>query len=137
VPPEEPHALRRPDAATPATVLVVDDAAFVRNWASEVLAGHGHRVLTASGADEALAIAQAEPIDAVVSDVVMPGLDGLDLVARLHALVPGVPAILMSAYSERIALKGAAVEGRYLQKPFPAADLIAAVDLALGARAAA
>jgi DNA-binding NtrC family response regulator len=137
VPPEEPHDLRRPDAATPATVLVVDDAAFVRNWAGEVLARHGHRVLVASGADEALALARTETIDVVVSDVVMPRTDGLDLVAQLHELVPGIPAILMSAYSERIALKGAAVEGRYLQKPFPGADLIAAVELALGPRAAA
>jgi CheY-like chemotaxis protein len=136
VPPEEPNALRRPDAATRATVLVVDDAAFVRNWATEVLIRRGHRVLSASGAHEALELARTESIDVVVSDVVMPGTDGLDLVTRLHALAPELPAILMSAYSERIALKGEAV-AMYLQKPFPAADLIAAVDVALGARVAA
>jgi CheY-like chemotaxis protein len=132
VPPEATNALRRLDAA-PTTVLVVDDAAFVRGWASEVLAGHGHRVLIASRADEALAIAESERIDVVVSDVVMPGMDGLDLVARLHAVAPKAVTILMSAYSERIALKGVAVGGAYLQKPFSAADLVAAVDAALAA----
>jgi CheY-like chemotaxis protein len=92
--------LPRAAAATPAAtprggslrMLLVDDEDEVREALAEMLASHGHTVLTATGADEALARLDAEPdLDLVLTDLVMPGRTGWDVAAGVKARRPLVP----------------------------------------------
>ncbi|WP_375457537.1 response regulator, partial [uncultured Methylobacterium sp.] len=73
-------------AGKASTVLLVDDSAFFRDMLSPVLKAAGYRVVTAPGADAAMAVLQADArIDIVVTDLEMPGRDGFDLVAAMRA----------------------------------------------------
>jgi two-component system cell cycle sensor histidine kinase/response regulator CckA len=118
-----------PQPSTPPsgrTVLLVDDEAPLRRLAERVLARAGWRVLTAGNAEEALRLAEADDpeLGCVVSDVMMPGLDGPALVRALRATRPGLPAILISGYADaglRQAL--AASDIVFLAKPFAMAEL--------------
>lgn len=110
----------------PGTVLLVDDEAAVRALAARALRRAGWQVVEASNAEDALDLAPAV-FEAVVSDVVMPGLDGPGLVAALRAVRPGLPALLVSGYAgpaQRAAL--AAADIRFLAKPFTPSELVAA-----------
>jgi PAS domain S-box-containing protein len=84
------------------SVLVVEDDDVMREVARRILTGHGYAVRTAADATEALRICENDtvPIDLVLSDVVMPGLSGPDLIERLRSVRPGVRSIYMSGYPE-------------------------------------
>jgi two-component system, cell cycle sensor histidine kinase and response regulator CckA len=86
------------EVSPPAVILVVDDEDAVNRLVSRYLTHLGYRVLEACSGDEALALVrrQRPPIDLVLSDVVMPGLDGIALAARLLAWCPGPSVILMT-----------------------------------------
>jgi CheY-like chemotaxis protein len=108
-----------------ATVLVVDDEDALVELITEVLNDEGHRVLTASNGLDALELLEAneQAPDCILSDVMMPRLDGLELVRRIraNARLAGVPIVLMSAVRRNIS--GVAVEG-FLAKPFRIERLI-------------
>ncbi len=101
-------------------VLVVDDEPIVRNFMKRVLAGEGYNVLSATNGREALALVEVGAIDLVVTDIMMPELDGLKLGALISQLPLAPPVIYVSA-SDR---PPAGMGDWYLQKPFSAADLI-------------
>ena len=113
------------------TVLVVEDDAAVRRVTARILEGAGYRVLVAASAQEALELAAAErELKVVVSDIVMPGTDGLALLSKLRSLHPGLPAVFVTGYSEQLlAERGldATAGGAVLSKPFSAAALLNAV----------
>ena len=122
-----------PDPATPRRelptgtehVLVVDDEPQIRDICSRLLRRLGYVVTTANEGAEALAALDrpAEPpIRVVLSDLVMPGLGGLELQATLAATHPGLPVILMSGYSEEVMAIGVG-EVPFLPKPFTAEEL--------------
>jgi PAS domain S-box-containing protein len=79
-------------------VLVVDDDAGVCNSLRDVLRGEHCTVFTASGGLEALKVFASEPVDVVLSDVVMPDMDGYDLYMELKEKAPQTPVVLMTAY---------------------------------------
>ncbi len=79
-------------------VLVVDDDAGVCNSLRDVLRGERCTVFTASGGLEALKVFASEPVDVVLSDVVMPDMDGYDLYMELKERAPQTPVVLMTAY---------------------------------------
>lgn len=117
------------------TILVVDDEHTVREYARKALTRAGHVVLAADGGEAALRVAAGAPaLDAVVSDVVMPGLDGPGLVQALRVERPGLPVVLISGYAEE-RLRGLTLDARtrFLQKPFGPTDLRAAVEAAVAA----
>jgi PAS domain S-box-containing protein len=121
------------------TVLLVEDEDVVRGLTRRILADAGYTVLEASSGDDALRVAEEYEgrIDLVLTDVVMPGMGGLQLSERLHALRPRTPVVFMSGYNED-ALGGRGVEDdRYVAKPFTSAELTAAVRDALDETAAA
>jgi two-component system cell cycle sensor histidine kinase/response regulator CckA len=146
LPRHEDHALWRGSAAAetappvksvssmPAggrTILLVDDEAPVRRLAEKALMREGWRVIIASSAEDALeAVARADPgpeLACVVSDVVMPGMDGPALVRRLRQQWPGLPSILMSGYADaglRQSLQAADIV--FLAKPFSMNELTCA-----------
>ena len=77
-------------------ILIVDDDAATLASLSRAFALEGYTALTASSAARALERLEDEPVDAILSDVVMPEMDGLELLARLRERAPEVPVILMS-----------------------------------------
>jgi len=79
-------------------VLVVDDDAGVCNSLRDVLRGEHCKVFTANGGIEALRVVAEEPVDVVLSDVVMPDMDGYDLYMELKERSPQTPVVLMTAY---------------------------------------
>jgi PAS domain S-box-containing protein len=79
-------------------VLVVDDDAGVCNSLRDVLRGEHCTVFTANGGLEALKVFASEPVDVVLSDVVMPDMDGYDLYMELKERAPQTPVVLMTAY---------------------------------------
>lgn len=117
--------------ALPVHVLVADDNADMREYLSRLLLGAGYQVSTVNDGRQALGAVRAKAFDLVVSDVMMPHLDGLALVAALRAdpRTASVPVLLLSARAGQ----EASIEGLragaddYLVKPFAAADLLARV----------
>jgi CheY-like chemotaxis protein len=104
------------------TVLLVEDDANLRALAVRVLKECGYQVLVASEGVEALSIA-ADPdmkIDAVVTDIVMPGMNGRELVEKLQESRPGLNFLLMSGYTNDEVVRRGVLEGEtpFLQKPF-------------------
>jgi CheY-like chemotaxis protein len=104
------------------TVLIAEDESAVRGLASLTLRAHGYKVLEASTGAEALRIAErgGQDIDLLVSDVVMPVLNGPQLATRFHALRPGTPVLFISGHAETtIAHQGVLDAGvEFLAKPF-------------------
>jgi two-component system cell cycle sensor histidine kinase/response regulator CckA len=114
------------------TILVVDDEPAVRLLATRILEERGYSVIEASDGSDALALLEsmAEPIDLVISDVVMPRFDGLELARSMEIMAHPPPILLMSGW----ALSRLELERPLLIKPFDAHELLAAVDRLLGAQ---
>jgi PAS domain S-box-containing protein len=126
----------RTDRAIPARVLVADDNADMRGYLARLLQGAGYQVTTVTDGQAALDAARAALHDLVISDVMMPRLNGLALMAALRAdaRTAAVPVLLLSARAGQ----DASVEGLragaddYLVKPFSAVELLARVRSNLG-----
>ncbi|WP_454742425.1 response regulator [Cupriavidus necator] len=118
-------------AASAATVLVVDDNNDLRDYMRRLLRAAGHRVALAADGEAALALARAQPPALIVSDVMMPRLDGLGLVRALRAdaALRDTPVLLLSARAGEEARVGGLGCGAddYLVKPFSARELLARV----------
>jgi PAS domain S-box-containing protein len=110
-------------------VLLVEDDSAARRALDEFLRSDGYTVLAAASGAEALRLCEgSKPIDLVVTDFVMPGMRGPELVKRLREARPGLPAVFMSGYAtEDIGSQGDAARSVYLQKPFDVDDLLARV----------
>ncbi len=126
------------DSAAPRgteTILLVEDEAPVREVTMLQLDSLGYRVLSCPSGDEALAAARAHqgPLHLLLSDLVMPGMNGCELARRLAELRPGLKVLLTSGYGEDVAARqGALVAGaRFLEKPFTLATLARKVREAL------
>ncbi len=116
-------------------ILLVEDEAPIRRLAERVLQRAGHTVTAVDCAEAALeAVAEDDaPPDLLVSDVAMPGEDGLTLARRLRARWPALPILLMSGYAEVTLGQDLEAEGMcLLGKPFAPDALLAAVAKVLG-----
>jgi len=82
------------------TILVVDDDEAIRTLLEEELVEEGYQVIIASNARDALKIVQTEPLDLVILDIRMPGMDGLEALPRILGLKEGLPVILNTAYTQ-------------------------------------
>ena len=113
------------------TILLVEDEDAVRTFAARALATRGYDVLQAESGEAALAIVEAHEgvIDLIVSDVVMPNMDGPTLIKELAGRLPGVKIIFVSGYAEDAFAKSLdpAQEFHFLPKPFSLKQLAAAV----------
>jgi DNA-binding response OmpR family regulator len=116
-------------------VLVVDDDSSMRSLVEVRLRQAGHRVLAAGSADQALLLVAERGVpDVVVLDVLMPGLNGLELLARLRADPAGsrLPAVFLSSrVQESDIAAGRAMGATYLTKPVVISALLAAIEAAL------
>jgi two-component system nitrogen regulation response regulator GlnG len=117
-------------------VLIVDDEASIC-WAfREFLGDLGHEVDVASSAEEGLRLAQSGPLDAVVLDVRLPGMDGLAAIGRFHELLGPVPVIVITAFGNLETAVRAVAGGAfdYLVKPFDLDQAASVVGRALEVR---
>lgn len=115
----------------PATVLVVEDESSVLRLVRRLLESEGLLVLSAQDAEEALLLSEqhAGPIDLLLTDVVMPGITGLALAARVERQRPATRVLFMSGYAEHVTVQRDIIDaGRpFLQKPFAPDRLTARV----------
>ncbi len=120
-----------PEIAREKTILLTEDNQMVRQLSGQVLEELGYRVLTAEDAEEALRLnaSHGGRIDLLVTDLVLPGKDGLTLTRMILAENPGTRALLMTGYSSKARFNPEPLlEGTsFLQKPFTPKDLERAV----------
>jgi two-component system cell cycle sensor histidine kinase/response regulator CckA len=107
------------------TVLLVEDEPMVRSVAERALTRHGYQVITADNGEEALEIlARGETIDLLISDVVMPGMDGPTMVREARKSRPDLKILFMSGYAEEQLRKSIDIENvNFLPKPFSVTEL--------------
>lgn len=105
---------------SPSTVLVVDDEELYRRAIERILLRVGHQVAMAADAAEALQVVRSEPVDLVLCDIQMPGINGLELVRQIHEMQPDLPCIVMTGYNTPENSIEALRAGAYwyLEKPF-------------------
>ncbi|GLI37320.1 response regulator [Geobacter hydrogenophilus] len=121
------------------TVLVVEDNRMVREMIVQMLKYAGYGVLVAPNPDEAYEIAQAAPyaFDLLLSDVIMPGMNGPELFERLQRLRPDLPVVFISGYTNEVKIHNCRLEegGNFLPKPFTSEQLLRKVSQALSTSA--
>jgi PAS domain S-box-containing protein len=104
------------------TILVAEDDDAVRAFIGTVLEGRGYRVIGAGTADEAIETASRHvgPIHLLLTDVVMPGLNGIELAKRIGEIAPGIKVIFMSGYTENTIVHHGVLDPAvsFLAKPF-------------------
>jgi two-component system, cell cycle sensor histidine kinase and response regulator CckA len=137
-PPAEPRAA----AGGGRVALVVEDEAAVRLVLARALTRAGWRVLAAKTAETALEMlgsldgSPESQLSVVVSDVVMPGMDGPALVRAVRQICPAVPAVLVSGYAEPVRLRDlAAADIAFLPKPYATSELLDLAARLTGAEA--
>jgi CheY-like chemotaxis protein len=116
------------------TVLLVEDEPSLLVTATAMLEKLSYNVLTAATPDEALEqVNSGTPVDLLLTDVVMPGMNGRDLAERIRQLRPGIRVLFMSGYAPDAVLEAGALGTgvRYIQKPFTVNAMAKSLRLAL------
>lgn len=125
-----------PDQIKTATVLVVEDEPEIQRFIARVLAPEGFLVLTAGDAAQALEICRQHPgrIDLLLSDVIIPDMNGPELALRLQTLRPEMRVLFISAYDDGLLKQnfGLHPAAAFLAKPFGAERLLQKVRSVLG-----
>lgn len=113
-------------------MLLVEDNQLVGEFAAQLIGDLGYGNMWVPSAQEALALVEAEPdkFDIVFTDVVMPGISGVELAQALRSRFPGLPVVLTSGYSHVLASEGS--HGfELLQKPYTAEGLSRILRMAM------
>jgi two-component system, cell cycle sensor histidine kinase and response regulator CckA len=124
------------EATTPAvtgsgTILLVEDDPLVREMALQMLDEIGYSVIQAKSPDDAIDICRrGENLDLILTDVVMPGMNGKEMVEKIESFRPNLKVLFMSGYtSDLVAQRGVVDEGRhFIQKPFDIYSLNAKIE---------
>ncbi len=119
---------------SPQTILLVEDESFVRQITRQVLEHAGYRVLESNGPEQALHLAREHcgQIGLLLTDVVMPGMNGADLAQRLQAMQPDLVTVFMSGYAKSdVVQKIARQSAIHIQKPFTIDTLLSRIAEAL------
>ncbi|HER63544.1 MAG TPA: PAS domain-containing sensor histidine kinase [Desulfobacteraceae bacterium] len=137
---DQPSAIRptpvlETDSEKRETILVVEDEPAILKLGQRMLQELGYHVLTAGTPEKAIQVSSAcsGPIDLLIVDIILPGMDGCELAAELIRQRPGSRVLFMSGYSENIIHKYSGLENksRFIQKPFTIRELAASVQEAL------
>ncbi len=117
-------------------ILVVDDETYVRDLLRRVLVRRGYTVDIAESGEDALTALGTGGYDLVLSDVVMPGIDGFELLRRIKAAHPAVKVIVLTGYARKQSISDFLLYGAddYLSKPFQVEALLSAVERVMGVR---
>ena len=116
------------------TVLLVEDDDIMRDLTAQMLTEHGYKVIEASDGKSAVeSVATNGPIDVMLTDVVMRGMSGPELVKRLSQSHPAMKVVFMSGYTGELLAQHDAMQSgiALLEKPFTRSALLKAVDAAL------
>jgi DNA-binding NtrC family response regulator len=121
-----------------ANILVIDDEETIRKLLRAILAAEGHDVILACGADEANRIRREQPVDLVITDLFMPGTDGIEVIVALRREAPDLRVVAMSgggSFGVHESLEMAEPLGAFatLRKPFVPETVIEVVRRALAA----
>lgn len=122
-------------AAKTPVILLVEDESIVREVTREVLEHAGYQVLESPGPDEALRLAREHQgeIGLLLTDVVMPGMNGADLAQRLQSRRPDLITVFMSGYAEDVVVRQMKQRAAlHIQKPFTVDVLLSRIAEALG-----
>ena len=118
-------------SSPPITVMLAEDEILVRHLARDVLSSEGYRVLEAGDGQEAVEIAKDfdGQIDLLVTDIVMPRMSGIELTDALRRTRPGIPAVLLSGYPDRLGeVEDVQIpDCSFLPKPFRPSELLEVV----------
>jgi CheY-like chemotaxis protein len=116
-------------------ILIVDDDSTTVNALQAGLVSIGHEVVTASDGAEALreidhSMDEPEPVELMVTDLIMPGMNGLELIESARKVLPALPVVLITAYGVRQTREQAGRLGRceYIEKPFGPVMLMKVID---------
>jgi two-component system response regulator HydG len=114
-------------------ILVVDDKEMMRDSVATTLARKGHTIITASAAKMAVEKLREKPCDAVITDLQMPEMDGLELLGEIRKLDEQLPVIVMTAYGSVETAVAAMKQGAYdyITKPFSGDALLLTVERAI------
>jgi HD-like signal output (HDOD) protein/CheY-like chemotaxis protein len=118
-------------------ILFVDDEKAILRAIDRLLFDSGYEVLTADSGETGLAILSASPVDVVVSDIRMPGMDGHQFLRKVKSLYPRTTRLILSGYAEESAILNSIVDGSsnlYLLKPWEGQDLKEKIGQILAAR---
>jgi CheY-like chemotaxis protein len=107
-------------------ILIVDDVDMVAYSFQRYFEHHGYRVTVAYDGPSALAAIQNAPIDGVVTDYRMPGMNGMELLAKLRNKHPTLPALVVSAYTQEIEMQESRLT-RIFRKPAALQDILNAM----------
>jgi len=114
-----------------ARILIVDDEGPIRSLLWAALLGSGHEIAVAGGPEEAIARCASEPFDLVVSDVLMPGMDGHELTRIIAGFWPQTRVVLMSGFDPGCEICPYRTRCQVVLKPFSAKHMMAAITEAL------
>ena len=127
-PPARPEIAEPPSDARLETVLLVEDEGGIRALVRKILRRQGYEVLEAAGGEEAIrtALSHIGRIDLLLTDVMMPGINGRELADRLRQTMPHLRVLFISGYTNERSLYSAELpEGtEFLQKPFTLTTLL-------------
>jgi DNA-binding NtrC family response regulator len=117
-----------------ARLLVVDDEAMMLRLYANMLARGQHEVMQATGGEEALKLLRGKPFDLALLDVIMPGMNGIELARRILQISPDTKILLMTGYGPREVAQVAGKENPYriLWKPFKTESLLQMIENVLG-----
>ena len=118
--------------ASAVSILFVEDDSPVRDVVIRMLSQKGFRVFAAADAYDAVRILAANRIDLLFTDVVMPGIDGVQLARQAKVMHPQIKVLFATGYAQRAAEREAMRLGRILFKPLRHPELIREVDTLLG-----
>lgn len=99
--PRESDTMSQNQAPETALILVVEDEQAVRELTTRLLSHHGYEVIGAANADEAFKHLESSHPDLLITDVVMPGMRGPEMVSEIHRRVPGLPVLYITGYAEQ------------------------------------
>ena len=139
-PPVVERTILPPALGAGATILLVEDDRPVRSTVRRLLERHGYEVLEASNGQDALDLvtSRANEINLVLSDMVMPGMGGTELAGRVRAIVPKLPVVLMTGYTEEAITRAGErpLDEQIIEKPFTLTAMLEKVNQALVAKSA-
>jgi len=117
------------------TILVVDDEDVTRQFLVSTLQAGQRQILTAASGEEALEIAKKTPLDLVLLDLMMPGINGVETFRQLHALRPELPVVIVTGYPDSDLMSRALEIGPFtmINKPIDINQIQKVVDLIVGA----
>ena len=111
-------------------IIVVDDEDVILSLVEQILESRGHTIRTALSGEEALAALRERPTELVITDIRMPGMDGLDLGMRIRESFPGIRIALITGFYSEHAQSSAEEIGinEIVKKPFKSVEVLEMVD---------